>query len=184
MFLANKGPVVPLKILFRHWLPRFPVHSKLLGLGVLSATSWYCICFTFVPNFPSNVFACLCNRTSHSHDCVHFFFYPVWRGSPFGITPKTQYMLRPSLADVATKQKCRDFISHHGNACHMHKIDQDCMSCYKQKDWMQKMFALINLQTFLPDCMKNRRTDTPVTECRWSGRRHCQGQGWYPKWFN
>lgn len=112
------------------------------------------------------------------------FFCPVWRGSPFGITPKTQYMLRPSLTDVATKQKCRDFISHHGNACHMHKIDQDCMSCYKQKDWMQKMFALINLQTFLPDCMKNRRTDTPVTECRWSGRRHCQGQGWYPKWFN
>ena len=47
-----------------------------------------------------------------------------------------------------------------------------------------KMFAFINLKTFLPDCMKNRRTDTPVTECRWSGRRHCQGQGWYPKWFN
>lgn len=115
---------------------------------------------------------------------LHALFYPDWRGSPFGITPKTQYMLRPSLTDVATKQKCRDFISHHRNACHMHKIDQDCTSCYKQKDWMQKMFAFINLQPFLPDCMKNRRTDTPVTECRWSGRRHCQGQGWYPKWFN
>ena len=70
-------------------------------------------------------------------------------------------------------------------ACMSHAIiDQDGTSCYKQKDWMQKMFAFINLKTFLPDCMKNRRTDTPVTECRWSGRRHCQGQGWYPKWFN
>ena len=29
---------------------------------------------------------------------------------------------------------------------------------------MQKMFAFINLKTFLPDCMKNRRTDTPVAE--------------------
>ena len=66
MFLANKGQW-KLKIL-KALASQPPVHSKLLGLGVLSATSgnlrlapmmlpcfelvsgWYCICFTFVPN--------------------------------------------------------------------------------------------------------------------------------------
>ena len=31
---------------------------------------------------------------------------------------------------------------------------QDWSRLYKQKDWMQKLFAFINLETFLPDCMK------------------------------
>lgn len=69
--VPGKGTVVPLNILFRHWLPRFPVHSKLLGLGVLSATSWYCICFTFVPNFSLK---CACNRTSHGPWLRALFF--------------------------------------------------------------------------------------------------------------
>ena len=193
---GKQGTVVPLKILFRHRLSP-SANAKLLGLGVLSATFrqfavgsndvamlWISLWMVLYLFHLCSKLAQMSLQPDKPQPRLHALFYPVWRGSPFGITPKTQYMLRPSLTDVATKQKCRDFISHHRNACHMHKIDQDCTSRYKQKDWMQKMLAFINLKTFLPDCMKNRRTDSPVTECRWSGRRHCQGQGWYPKWFN
>lgn len=183
MFLANKGQWFRWKSWFGIGFPDKMCIPSCWGSVCFQqpqGTVFVSPLFQIFPQMSLHVFAT--GQATAMTACT--FFYPVWRGSPFGITPKTQYMLRPSLTDVATKQKCRDLISHHGNACHMHKIDQNCTSCYKQKDWMQKMFAFINLKTFLPDCMKNRRTASPVTECRWWGRRHCQGQGWYPKCFN